>query len=115
MNNRDYIPGKGDIVWIDFNPQSGHEQAGRRPALVLSPYNYNAKIGLVLVCPITSKVKNFSFETKIPENININGVILSDQIKSFDWKKRNVDYISTIQPNTFNEVIDKLGTLLEHL
>jgi mRNA interferase MazF len=79
--------------------------------LVLSPNNYNAKIGLVLVCPITSKVKNLSFETKIPENIHVKGVVLSDQIKSFDWKIRNIDYICTMPPSTVNEVIDKMNTL----
>jgi len=115
LSNRNYIPQKGDIVWLDFNPQTGHEQAGRRPALVLSPHNYNAKIGLVLVCPITSKVKNLSFETRIPDNINVKGVILSDQIKSFDWKKRNIEYICRIHSSIFDEVIAKLSTLLEHL
>ena len=82
-----YIPQKGDIVWVNFNPQKGHEQKGKRPAIVISPYEYNKLTSLAIVCPITSKIKNYPFEVKI--NGIIQGVILADQIKSLDYKSRN--------------------------
>jgi len=111
--NRLYKPERGDIIWLDFNPQSGHEQVGRSPALVLSPKPYNEKIGLILVCPITSKIKNFSFEVKIPENLHVEGVILSDQVKSFDWKSRKAEYICKMPNIIFDTVIEKLNTLIQ--
>ena len=83
-----YVPARGDVVWITFNPQAGHEQAGRRPALVLSPSSYNRKVGLAILCPITSQVKGYPFEVTIPAGSNLGGVILSDQVKSLDWRIR---------------------------
>jgi mRNA interferase MazF len=80
---KNYIPERGDIVWLNFTPQTGHEQMGRRPAIVISPFDYNEKVGLGLFCPITSKIKGYPFEVKI-ENKKIDGVVLSDQIKSLD-------------------------------
>src|SRR5687767_16037745 len=80
-----YIPDSGDIVWITFNPQAGHEQAGRRPALVLSPASYNGKVGLAILCPITSQVKGYPFEVATPARSRVCGVILADQVKSLDW------------------------------
>jgi mRNA interferase MazF len=79
-----YIPARGDIVWISLNPQAGHEQAGRRPALVISPVQYNKKVGLALLCPITSHVKGYPFEVLLPPSLPVNGAILSDQVKSLD-------------------------------
>lgn len=79
-----YIPARGDIVWISLNPQAGHEQAGRRPALVISPVQYNKKVGLALLCPITSHVKGYPFEVLLPPGLPVNGAILSDQVKSLD-------------------------------
>lgn len=76
-----YIPDRGDIIWISFTPQAGHEQAGRRPALVLSPAAYNGKVGLAILCPVTSNVKNYPFEVLIPNGLQISGAILSDQVK----------------------------------
>jgi mRNA interferase MazF len=84
-----YVPERGDVVWITFNPQAGHEQAGYRPAVVLSPKTYNGKVGLALLCPITSQIKGYPFEVEVPEGLSVNGVILSDQVKSLDWKARN--------------------------
>jgi len=75
-----YIPDSGDIVWLTFSPQAGHEQSGRRPALVLSPAAYNEKVGLALFCPITSQIKGYPFEVLLQESLKVNGVILSDQI-----------------------------------
>jgi len=106
-----YIPERGDIVWLNFNPQSGHEQKGKRPAVVISPKQYNEKTGLGLFCPITSKVKNYPFEVKIV-NKKINGVVLSDQVKSLDWETRQIEFIIEADKEKTNEIIDKLGVLL---
>ena len=84
-----YTPDRGDLIWINFNPQVGHEQAGRRPALVLSPQTYNSRIGLAIVCPVTNQVKGYPMEVRIPEGLDITGVILADQVKSLAWRGRN--------------------------
>jgi len=107
-----YIPDSGDIVWITFNPQAGHEQAGRRPALVLSPAAYNGKVGLSILCPITSQVKGYPFEVLIPDGLEIGGAILSDQVKSLDWKARKAEFDCKLPASTFNEVVQKLSTLI---
>ena len=107
-----YIPERGDIVWLDFNPQLGHEQRGRRPALVMSYKTYNEKIGLAIFCPITSKDKGYPFEVKI-EGIKINGSALSDQVKSLDWKVRNIEFIEKIKEELFDEVLIKFQKLIE--
>jgi mRNA interferase MazF len=107
-----YIPNSGDIVWITFNPQAGHEQAGRRPALVLSPAAYNRKVGLAILCPITSQIKGYPFEVIIPDGLKISGAILSDQVKSLDWKARQAEFVGKLPPSTFNEVVQKLSTLI---
>ena len=106
-----YIPERGDIVWLNFNPQSGHEQKGKRPAFVISPKEYNEKTGLGLFCPITSAIKNYPFEVKI-ENKKINGVALADQIKSLDWKTRKIEFIAKETIDKVDEIIDKIGVLL---
>lgn len=108
----EYSPNRGDIVWINFNPQAGHEQAGRRPALILSPKNYNSKVGLAILCPITSKRKGYPFEVQIPEGLSISGVILSDQAKSVDWKIRNTEFICKMDNQSVEQVLQKLNTLL---
>lgn len=107
-----YIPKRGDIVWITFNPQAGHEQSGRRPALVLSPAAYNDKVGLAIFCPVTSQIKGYPFEVLIPEGLEIGGAILSDQVKSFDWKVRQAEWVCTLPSVTVDEVLQKLNTLL---
>ena len=107
-----YIPDSGDIVWITFNPQAGHEQAGRRPALVLSPAAYNGKVGLAILCPITSQFKGYPFEVIIPDSLEIQGAILSDQVKSLDWKVRKAAFGCKLPSNTFKEVVQKLSTLI---
>ena len=95
-----------------FIPQAGHEQAGHRPALVLSPKAYNGKVGLAILCPITSQVKGYPFEVKIPEGLEISGAVLSDQVKSLDWKARQAKFICKSPPATYNEVVQKLSTLI---
>ena len=107
-----YIPDSGDIVWIAFNPQAGHEQAGQRPALVLSPAAYNGKVGLAILCPITSQVKGYPFEVQIPEGLEVSGAILSDQVKSLDWKARKAEFCCKLPPASFSEVVQKLSALI---
>ena len=107
----DYIPGRGDIVWLDFDPQAGHEQAGKRPAIVISPKKYNSKVGLALFQPITSKQKGYPFEVLLPKNLPISGVILSDQIKSLDWKRRKIKYICTVSEKYYQDAINKFLVL----
>jgi mRNA interferase MazF len=107
-----YIPERGDAVWINFNPQAGHEQAGRRPAIVLSPQSYNGKVGLCLLCPITNQVKGYPFEVAIPTGSGISGVILSDQVKSLDWRARNIVFIAHLPDAVTNEALKKLKSLL---
>ena len=109
---RRYVPARGDAVWITFNPQAGHEQAGRRPALVLSPSSYNGKVGLAILCPITSQVKGYPFEVTIPSGSTLGGVILADQVKSLDWRIRKAEFICKLPRETTSEVLDKLGALL---
>ena len=111
MVNKKYVPERGDIVWLNFNPQTGHEQKGKRPAIVISPKEYNEKTGLGLFCPITSAIKDYPFEVKIA-NQKINGVVLSDQIKSLDWKTRKIKLIIEGTSNIVDEVIDKVSVLL---
>lgn len=107
-----YIPEKGDIVWLDFTPQSGHEQRGRRPAIVLSKRAYNQKIGLALFCPITSKEKGYPFEVKI-NGKKINGCVLSDQIKSLDWTERNIEFIESSKKEIISDVIEKVELMIK--
>jgi mRNA interferase MazF len=107
-----YVPERGDAVWITLDPQAGHEQAGRRPALVLSLGFYNQKAGLAMFCPITSRVKGYPFEVRIPDRLAVTGVILADQAKSLDWQARRVEFICRLPNATVVEVLQKLGTLL---
>ena len=107
-----YCPARGDIVWLDFNPQAGHEQRGQRPALVLSPESYNRKVGLSLLCPITSQVKGYPFEVPVPAGLNVSGVILSDQVRSLDWRARDTRFACRVPATTIREVMEKLETLL---
>ena len=111
MVNEKYVPERGDIVWLNFNPQSGHEQMGKRPAIVVSPKKYNSKPNLALFFPITSKIKNYPFEVIILQK-EINGVILSDQIKSLDWKERNAEFIGKSSKEVLEEVINKFLLLI---
>jgi mRNA interferase MazF len=107
-----YIPDQGHVVWIDMNPKAGHEQEGRRPALVLSPSAYNRKVGLAILCSITNRVKGYPFEVLIPPGLDATGAILSDQVKNLDWRARKVEYICTLPAATMTEVLQKLNPLL---
>jgi len=95
MKCGDYIPQRGDLVWLNFTPQKGHEQMSKRPALILSPKIYNQKSSLCICLPVTSKIKGYPFEVALPKGLGIEGVILSDQIKSMDYVARDIEYICT--------------------
>src|SRR3990172_8719880 len=103
-----YVPDRGNVVWITFNPQAGHEQAGRRPAVVLSPKTYNGKVGLALLCPVTGQVKGYPFEVAIPDGLPVNGVILSDQVKSLDWKARNAERACSLPEDSMKKVLQRV-------
>lgn len=107
-----YIPKRGDAIWLDFNPQTGREQAGRRPAFVVSPEAYNGKVGLALLCPVTSREKGYPFEVVIPEGLPVRGVVLSDQLKSLDWRSRRAEFICTLPESVTQEVLKKVEALL---
>ncbi len=107
-----YVPDRGHVVWLNFNPQAGHEQAGHRPALVLSPATYNGKTGLALFCPITNQVKGYPFEVQIVDNPSISGVALADQVKNLDWCARGVMFVTTAEETVLEEVFAKFAALL---
>ena len=107
-----YIPARGDAVWISLDPQASHEQVGRRPALVLSPSAYNGRVGLALLCPITSQVKGYPFEVAIPAGLLVSGVVGADQVKSLDWQARQATRIGVIPEEVVAQVVRRLLTLL---
>lgn len=107
-----YVPEAGDLAWLDFDPRVGREQAGRRPALVLTPRSYNARIGLAMVCPITSKVKGYPFEVALPANCPVHGVVLADHARCADWKARHGEFIALAPKEVVEEVLEKLEALL---
>ena len=108
---RQYVPERGDLVWLDFEPHAGHEQGGRRPALVLSPKYYNQKTGLGIFCPITSQVKGFPFEVALPPGLQVTGAILADHLKNADWRVRNAQHIEPASPEIIDEVLQKIAVL----
>ena len=107
-----YVPQRGDVVWIALNPQAGHEQAGRRPAVIVSPLAYNDKVGLALLCPITSQIKGYPFEVVIPPGLRVSGAILADQVRSLDWQARQVEFICALPSLAISEILQKIGVLL---
>jgi len=112
VSDKDYIPERGDVIWISFTPQFGHEQSGRRSALILSPGAYNELAGLALMSPITSQIKGYPFEVEIPTHLKVTGVILSDQVKSLDWRARKAEFICRLPSSTIIEVLKKFNTLV---
>lgn len=108
-----YLPARGDLVWLEFDPQAGHEQAGHRPALVVSPREYNGTVGLALLCPITTRAKGYPFEVRLPAGLNVTGVVLADQVKSLDWRARQAKKAGKVDDEVLGQVLAKLGTLLE--
>lgn len=112
VSQGDDVPERGDVIWISLVSQAGREQIGRRPAVVLSPRDYNGRVGLALLCPITSKVKNYPFEVLLPPGLPVAGAILSDQIRSLDWRARRAERVCSLPPAVMVEVLGKLRTLL---
>jgi mRNA interferase MazF len=108
-----YVPERGEIVWLEFNPHAGHEQAGRRTALIVSPSSYNRKVGLALVCPVTSQVRGYPFEVVLPPGLELQGAILSDQLKSFDWRARRARRIRTIPHSVLDETVGRILALVD--
>ncbi len=112
MVKNNYVPEKGDLVWLDFDPQAGHEQKGHRPAICLSLKKYNQKTGLALFCPITSHIKGYPFEILL-ENHSISGCILSDQVKNLDWIQRNCTFIEKTTEEEINSVVENIKLMIE--
>lgn len=106
------VPDRGDVVWARLSPTEGHEQAGHRPAVVLSPAAYNAATGLALTCPVTSKVKGYPFEVALPSDLEVAGVVLADQVRSIDWRSGAVEFAATLPRSVVAEVVAKVKTLL---
>jgi len=107
-----YVPRRGDVIRLDFHPQAGHEQAGRRPAIVLSPTEYNRTVGLAVVCPITNATKGYPWEVAIPDNPFVSGVVLADQVKSLAWRQRKAEFVCTPDDKLLDEVVEKTIALL---
>lgn len=107
-----FVPDRGDVVWLNFSPQTGHEQAGHRPALVLSPASYNGKSGLMLCCPITSQIKGYPFEVPVGKGSRTKGVVLADQIRSLDWRTRRAAKKSKVGTEVVEQVLERARLLL---
>lgn len=112
MNPLESVPDRGQVVWLDFHPQAGREQAGRRPGLVLSPGSYNARVGLALVCPVTSRVKGYPFEVLLPQGLAVQGAILADHVRSVDWRHRRAELVGTVPPEVLEAVLQRVEALL---
>jgi mRNA interferase MazF len=110
---RAYVPERGDVVWLQFNPRTGHEQAGRRPALVVSPRAYNRRVGLALFCPVTSQAKGYPFEVPLQPGGKLEGVVLSDQIKSLDWRARSASRIARASRDVIDQVAARIIALVD--
>jgi mRNA interferase MazF len=109
---RRYVPRRGDIVWLSFAPQAGDKQAGRRPALILSPSAYNGKVGPALCCPITSRVKGYPFEATVPKGPAVAGVVLADPVKSLDWRARHAEFVDRLPDADVSGVMGLVMALL---
>ena len=108
-----YVPARADLVWLQFNPQAGHEQEGHRPALVISPSSYNRRVGLAVCCPVTSQVKGYPFEVLLPEGLGVAGAVLSDQVKSLDWRVRRAKRIGSVPAEVLQETLAKMLALID--
>ena len=108
-----YVPERGDLVWLRFDPQLGSEQPGRRPALVISPGSYNRTVGLALVCPVTSRVKGYPFEVPLPDGIEVQGAVLCDRLKSLDWRSRSATRIGTVPDDVMRDATARILALAD--
>ena len=107
-----WIPDRGDLVWVSFTPQAGREQAGHRPAVIVSPALYNRKSGLALMCPVTKHIKNYPFHVRLPEGLPVQGEVQSDQVRSLDWEARKAEFICRLPKDIMQEIMGKLTALL---
>ncbi len=112
MVAREYVPDSGELIWLDFTPLAGREQAGRRPAVVLSPRSYNEKTSLAVVCPVTSRSKGYPFEVAVPPGQSIKGVILADHLKNLDWRQRKAQKVGRIPASLLAQVRERVAALL---
>lgn len=112
MVKRGYVPERGDLVWLTFDPQAGREQAGRRPALVLTPAIYNERSGLAVVCPVTSRTKGYPFEVRLPAELEVSGAVLADHLKSAGWRMRRAEFAGKAPDAVLAEISAKLRPLL---
>jgi mRNA interferase MazF len=110
-----YFPKRGDLVWLNFTPQSGHEQAGRRPALIISDDGYNRVVGMALACPITSQMKGYAFEVPLPHGSKVKGVVLADQVRSIDWRARQVEFIAKSSDDVLSQTLARLNALINEI
>jgi len=108
-----YVPERGDLVWLQFDPQRGSEQPGRRPALVISPGSYNRTVGLALVCPVTSRVKGYPFEVPLPDGLEVQGAVLCDRLKSLDWRSRSATRIGTVPDDVMRDATARILALAD--
>ena len=99
-------------MWITLSPQAGHEQAGRRPSVVLSPQSYNSKTGLAIICPVTNQIKGYPFEVVIPDGLPVSGAVLCDQVKNVDWRERKAELICVLPSEKITQILQTLSTLL---
>ena len=113
MKREPYTPARGEVVWLHFTPQAGHEQSGRRPAVIISPKDYNQRVGLCLCCPITSQAKGYPFEVELPAGLGVTGVVLCDQVKSLDWKARRVNLIGALPGRQVKEIQERILALIQ--
>jgi len=108
-----YVPERGDVVWIPLDPQAGSEQAGHRPALVLSPRTFNRKLNVVFCCPITSRAKRFEFDIPLPEGLDVKGVVLAHHLKSLDWRVRNARFMTRVPEYVVEDVLVMVASILD--
>jgi mRNA interferase MazF len=113
VKRRGFVPVRGDVVWLSFDPPFGHEQRGRRPALVLSPAAYNRKVGLALVVPVTSRTKGYPFEIPLPPGLPVAGVALADHVRSVDWRARRAEWICALPASVTIDALQRAGALLD--
>jgi mRNA interferase MazF len=108
-----FVPERGDLVWLTFDPQAGHEQAGRRPAVVLSPSGYNGRSGLAVIVPVTRQEKGYPFEVPLPPDLPVSGVVLADQLKSLDWRARDAKRVAALPEEIIAAILQRAMLLLK--
>lgn len=108
-----WVPERGDVIWLEFDPQAGREQAGRRPAVVLSPAAYNAPTSRALCVPVSSKAKGYPFEVALPDDFPVQGVAFADQVKCLDWRARHARFVAALPPSVLSSLLARTRALLE--